>query len=264
MTKWENLPAPLKVLRQWVCVRSDSKIPMQALRPEPASASDPDTWSSYEDARQAVEAGHYDGVGFVFREGGGLVGLDIDAAFEDRLLTPLGAELILACKSYTERSRSGRGLHILLSGELPFHGRNNRQGVEIYRSRRYFILTGDVMFYRKISGNQPAIERILERHFPELESSGNLSASERQPRIYAPEYPPPGQRIPLRPRYPPIPAGGRNLSLASLAGSLHAAGWSRQQIFAELLRVNAACCLPPLPRREVESVVRSITRYPRR
>ncbi len=90
MTKWENLPAPLKVLRQWVCVRSDSKIPMQAIRPEPASASDPDTWSSYEEARQAVEAGHYDGVGFVFREGGGLVGLDIDAAFEDRLLTPPG------------------------------------------------------------------------------------------------------------------------------------------------------------------------------
>ena len=131
--------------------------------------------------------------------------------------------------------------------------------MEIYQSRRYFILTGDVMFYRKISGNQPAIERILERHFPELEPSGNLSASERQPRIYDPD-----QRIPLRPRYPPIPAGGRNLSLASLAGSLHAAGWSRQQIFAELLRVNAACCLPPLPRREVKSVVRSITRYPRK
>ena len=188
MTKWENLPAPLKVLRQWVCVRNDSKIPMQAIRPEPASASDPDTWSSYEEARQAVEAGHYDGVGFVFREGGGLVGLDIDAAFEDRLLTPLGAELILACKSYTERSRSGRGLHILLSGELPFHGRNNRQGVEIYQSRRYFILTGDIMFYRKISGNQPAIERILERHFPELEPSGSLSAYGRQPRIYDPQY----------------------------------------------------------------------------
>lgn len=264
MTKWENLPAPLKALRQWVCVRNDSKIPMQAIRPEPASASDPDTWSSYEDARQAVEAGHYDGVGFVFREGGGLVGLDVDTAFEDRLLTPLGAELILACKSYTERSRSGRGLHILLSGELPFHGRNNRKGVEIYQSRRYFILTGDVLFYQKISGNQPAIESILERHFPELDSSGSLSADGRQPRIYAPEYPPPGVRIPLRPRYPPIPAGGRNLSLASLAGSLHAAGWPRQQIFAELLRVNAACCLPPLPRREVESVVRSITKYPRK
>ena len=203
--KWENLPAPLKVLKQWVCVRNDSKIPMQALRPEPASASDPDTWSSYEDARQAVEAGHYDGVGFVFREGGGLVGLDVDTAFEDRLLTPLGAELILACKSYTERSRSGRGIHILLSGDLPFHGRNNRKGVEIYQSRRYFILTGDIMFYRKISGNQPAIESILERHFPDLEPSGSLSAYRRQALIYDPQYPLPGNGYPCGPATRPFP-----------------------------------------------------------
>lgn len=261
--KWENLPAPLKPLRQWVCVRAESKIPMQAGRPEPASSTRPETWSGFGEARRAVEEGPYDGVGFVFREGGGLIGIDVDAGFEDGLLTPLGADLIRACRSYTERSRSGRGLHILLAGVLPFPGRNNFRGVEIYQARRYFILTGDVLFYRTLSANQPAVDYILDRYFPDARPASRDPAR-RPPPLYAPAYPPPaGGRIPLRPRYPPIPAGGRNLSLASLAGAMHSAGWSREAIAAELRRVNRECCQPPLPEREVEAVCRSITRYRR-
>lgn len=65
-------------------------------------------------------------------------------------MNPLASDIISHCGSYTEKSRSGRGVHILLKGSLPFKGRNNRAGVEIYRSGRYFIMTGKVIIYSEI------------------------------------------------------------------------------------------------------------------
>lgn len=68
-----------------------------------------------------MEDGTYNHLGFVFADNG-LVGIDIDAGFEDGLMTPLCADIMKACHSYTEKSRSGRGVHILLRGDLPSRG----------------------------------------------------------------------------------------------------------------------------------------------
>lgn len=256
------IPEELKNEKAWVNVWNTSKVPMQSTVRKAASASRPDTWSTYQEAIEAVERGVYDGIGYVFH-GTGLVGIDIDAGFtEDGFLSNLAIDVIGACRSYTEKSRSGRGVHILVKGSLPFQGKNNRQGVEIYQSSRFFIMTGEVLIYSEIVENQKAIDMVISRYFPEVQRVGGSAFGGR---VYSPVYrKPEGGRIILRPDYPEIAPGGRNISLTSLAGQLHGQGYSSADIFRELLYANSVACKPPLPRSEVELIVNSVTRYRRK
>jgi len=57
-----------------------------------------------------------------------------------------------------------------------------------------------------------------------------------------------------------ISEGGRNVTLASLAGSMRARGLSLEPILAALLEINKTC-IPPLQENEVETIARSIIRY---
>src|SRR5262249_47320559 len=59
----------------------------------------------------------------------------------------------------------------------------------------------------------------------------------------------------------PIPAGQRNTTLTSLAGSLRQRGFDADCIAAELFRVNAARCSPALSDGEVLDIARSVARY---
>lgn len=257
--RYDTLPPEILELNQWVNVWNNSKIPMRSTEKVGASSSNPETWSDFETAQKAVENGTYDHVGFVFADNG-IVGIDIDAGFDkDGFLSPLSVDCMRAAKSYTEKSRSGRGIHILVKGKLPFKGRNNRSGVEIYQSGRYFIMTGQTLVYHDLVENQEAIDYIVEKYFPEMVTEGVSNKDA----IYSPVWPPIGDKIPLRPYYPPIPDGCRNISLASLAGVLHNTGYTADQIYDELSLVNRTACTPPLDDDEVETIVNSITRYKR-
>ena len=258
---YTRIPQELKALNQWVCTWDSSKVPMKAFEWKAASPSAPETWSSFEQAQAAVEAGYYDDVGFVFADNG-IVGIDIDTGFEDGLMTPLCADIMQHCRSYTEKSRSGRGVHIFLRGMLPFHGKNNRKGVETYRAKRFFIMTGNVLIFPDIAENQAAIDYVVKTYFTETEKAGEKSPLVQ--RIYSPLYRKPmNGTIFLRPEYPEIPSGGRNLSLTSLAGAMHNTGYTKAQIYTELCYVNQARCKPPLPDRELQTICGSVTRYRR-
>ncbi|MEB2346932.1 MAG: AAA family ATPase [Deltaproteobacteria bacterium] len=59
-----------------------------------------------------------------------------------------------------------------------------------------------------------------------------------------------------------IPAGRRNATLASLAGTMRRRGMSAEEILAALHAVNARRCRPPLSAAEVAAIARSVGRYP--
>ena len=259
------IPEELKRYRQWVCAKRDSKNPWRADVHLPASVSDPSTWSSFEDADRAVGLGYYDNVGFVFRDNG-IVGIDIDRGFdEDGRMSDLAVDIISTCGSYTERSRSGRGFHILLHGTLPFGGRNNGRGVEIYKTGRYFILTGDtderLGMPNRLVQNQWGIDKVIDKYFPEMRNGPEIRQNQR---VYNPKWgrPKHGQ-IPLRPEYPTIPQGSRNVCMASLAGLMHGKGYTKRQIYDELRYANERACKPALSDGELRSIVNSVTRYKR-
>ena len=258
---YDKIPDEIKAIPRWVCVWKNNKNPMQATQRKGASSTNPETWSTYEQAKAAVDNGQYDNIGFVFA-GDGLVGIDIDCGFdEDDFLSDVSIQCMQACQSYTEKSRSGRGIHILVRGTLPFAGKNNRAGVEIYQTGRYFIVTGDKLIYDTIIENQSGIDYIVETFFSEMLKE---SGSEVNPRIYSPVYnKPENGRISLTPTYPPVQPGCRNISMTSLAGQLHQQGYDKERIYREVCRANQAACKPPLPEREIQTIVNSVTRYRR-
>lgn len=259
---YEAIPEELKELEQWVCVHADSKIPMRVFEPAPASSSDPDSWGSFDEAVTAQEAGYYDNIGFVFHNNG-IVGIDIDVGFEENgLISELALDILAKCQSYTEFSRSGRGFHILLRGVLPFEGKNNQKGVEIYQTGRYFIMTGRTVVFKTIVENQEAIDYVVSTYFPETREKErkNLLTLRQYNPIW--EIPTKGH-VKLRPEYPPITAGSRNVCMTSLAGGLHNVGYTKGQIYQELLYANAHACTPPLAKKELKSIVNSVSRYER-
>ena len=257
-----NIPKEIQCLNQWVCATEENKAPMIATTKALASSTNPNTWCCFEHAVRAVEAGNYNYIGYVFNDNG-IVGVDIDSGYdEEGFISPLASDIISKCKSYTEKSKSGRGFHILLRGKLPFKGKNNRNGVEIYKTARYFIMTGDTLLYDTIIDNQEAIDYIVDKYFPEMRVSENKNAV---PKIYTPiwEKPIVDGRIKLRPVYPLIPNGCRNICLTSLAGMLHNQGYNPQAIYEELSYCNTVACEPMLPDGEIITIVNSVTRYKR-
>jgi len=109
-----------------------------------ASSTNPATWCSYEQAVAAARAleSEFDGIGFFFSENDPYAGIDIDAT-NDATHRELHNRVWAAFPSYTERSPSGTGYHIIVKGSLPTGKR--RMSVEVYSSARYFTMTGDVV-----------------------------------------------------------------------------------------------------------------------
>ena len=275
MINYDNIPQELRVLRQWVCANDSSKVPMQATCNRPASSTDPSTWASFEDALWAVENGYYDYLGFVFNDNG-IVGIDLDDAvdcvtsvdlMEGIMHYPVASRLaknvLGLCDTYAEVSKSGTGLHILLKGDIPFKGKNNLNGVEMYKTARFFIMTGD-MFTNcyDIEENQDALDRIVAEYFPETRERKSTTVT---PRIYNPEWDSPkgSRRVRIRPNYPVIPDGCRNICMTSLAGMMHSIGYTKGQIYRELQYANNTACRPPLSLNELKSICNSVTRYQR-
>lgn len=250
------VPEELKAKNQWVNVWNTSKTPMRVDRCKAASPSDPSTWGCYEDALFNVDHGHYDGLGFVFN--GDYVAVDLDDAFTDSgRLTPQALSVVLSCKSYTEISRSGKGLHILLKGTLPFDGFNNRQGFEIYKTKRFFVITGDAMMYTDIATNQIAIDNMVDKycHYSLIKNHNDVTFK----KIYTVSTKIINGKLVTE--YPTINQGSRNVSLLSYGGQLLNQGLSWDVVEAEVRRINQKVCVPPLAESEVKSILKSIRRY---
>lgn len=256
---YDRIPQELKILRQWVTANNDNKKPLQTAIDISASCTAEFTWTDFDTVCKSVESKERDYIGFVFNDNG-IVGIDLDKGFEDGLLTDAAVDIIRHCKSYTEVSKSGRGVHIFVKGDLPFNGLNNGNGIEIYKTGRYFICTGDAMIYSDLISNQDAIDYVVKRYFPE----GQGGCANREV-IHKPSYAPvTGPKISLKPTYPPAYEGGRHSAMLSVAGQLSAKGILGDDLRSTLLQYNEEICHPPLLEREIDSICKSMEKYNRR
>ena len=133
----------------------------------------------------------------------------------------------------------------------------------MYKTARFFIMTGEVLWDRyDIIDDQPTLAYIVDKYFPKTRERKSTIVT---PRIYNPEWdcPKGSRRVKIRPNYPRIPDGCRNICLTSLAGMMHSIGYTKSQIYRELQYANDTACDPPLPLAELRSICNSITRYQR-
>ncbi len=160
-----NIPKELTSLRQWVAYRlvpsktrpgKTDKIPVNPRTGENAKNNDPATWDAFEAAVAAVKRYNLAGVGFEFTEDDPYTGVDLDDVIDAAdNPEPWVLGYIGRLDSYTERSQSRKGLHIIVKAVLPPGGRKKGH-VEMYDSGRFFALTGDIYLGLHLIGDRQA------------------------------------------------------------------------------------------------------------
>lgn len=162
--QWHNIPSELRALRQWVVSASyEDKAPRTPRTGNLASSVDPKEWGSFE---EACSSG-YKHIGFVFAESDPFAVIDLDnkpnnPASHEELVRH--KKILEAFASYTEKSVSGTGYHIIVRGKIP-HG-VNKDHVEVYSSGRYMICTGDVIRQAPIADYNDLLQTMVSEMRP--------------------------------------------------------------------------------------------------
>ena len=157
-------------------------------------------------AVDAVSRGDFDGVGFAFLPGDGLIGIDLDGMIdpESGEVSERCANIIAACETYTEYSPSGKGVHIIGLGHIERSVKSNDIGVEMFCGSQFFTFTG-----RPWPGGVAAVQEIPARTLARLEKTIDEAKKARHGAPGAePESIPPAE-----PDLPPK-TGGKQRSLA--------------------------------------------------
>lgn len=168
----QNIPNELRALPQWVCAGAD-KIPVNPRTGQAASVTDPASWGTFDEACRTG----FKYVGFVLTTWDPYCIIDLDNKPDKPLSEEEWArhqKILTAFDSYTERSASGRGYHIIVKGKLP--SGVHRDNVEVYSSARYMICTGDVVRNTPIIDYQP----LLDTLYGEMKPAATVELNDRE------------------------------------------------------------------------------------
>lgn len=144
---YANIPNELKEKPQWLCWKyipvpgkKPRKMPISPVTGGAGSSSDPETWSDFSTALSYFQKNKMAGVGYAFK--GDYVGIDLDNCFNSGKITERALDVVNHCASYTERSPSMNGLHILVKGDLK--AAHKTDWIEVYNRGRFFTFTGKI------------------------------------------------------------------------------------------------------------------------
>lgn len=177
----DRVPAALRSENQWVVWKAVkitkrdgtekiTKVPYDPKNGKKASTQRRSNWGSFDDACGALLDGDYQGLGFVFTADDPFIGIDLDNCFnEDGSLRADAETAINTVRSFTERSPSGTGLHIICKGSLPGSGHcDNKAGREMYQEGRFFTITAETVGeYTEVNENQDAVRLLYDEWFGE-------------------------------------------------------------------------------------------------
>jgi hypothetical protein len=164
---FDNIPSELKKIDNWVLWKLENrkgkttKVPYQ-LNNKMASSNNPETWTTY---NKAVDFYNHSedcsGIGFMF-SGSGITGIDIDHCVDENgKINDAAGNIIKLFNSYTEKSQSGTGIHILVKGSIP---KAVKKDIEMYNQGRYFALTGDKIYGDIIEERQQQLDALYKRY----------------------------------------------------------------------------------------------------
>lgn len=180
------IPLELTNLNQW-CVAGADKKPRDKYLNK-ASVTDPRTWMSWREAYDLCVSDPRLAPGFVLTSADPYACIDLDVKDAEncpdepeKWTTPeqysLYFQIMKGYNSYTETSRSGKGLHIWVRGNIGAGRR--RDGVEIYSQDRFIICTGQIV------NNQPIQDRqlMLANMVSQMPATGKQTDLEELPQV---------------------------------------------------------------------------------
>jgi P4 family phage/plasmid primase-like protien len=187
---------------------------------------------TFDVAMRQFKARQYSGLGIALGPIPGtdliLSGIDLDHCRRDDVIAPLALEIIAAGKgAYAEISPSGSGVKMFGTGDI---GTEKSADLEIYSARRFFTVTG-----LHVEGDRLA----------DLTEAATLARR---------------RLLQYQAANTAIAKGSRNNSLYRFACSLRARNLSDDAAWSALQARNATC-LPPLPERELRTILASAWKH---
>lgn len=197
-------------IEQWVAyelrenqdkTQKPRKVPINPHTGAEAKSNDASTWGDVNEAERRarlISEHHTDnvlgcGIGLMFGtpdNPSGFAGIDLDHCFnDDGTLQDYAADIVQVMDSYTEKSPSGKGLHILYRLNTRIHDmikavapqlitfengqekyitgkKNTSLEIEIYDSGRFFTVTGNVyQEHERINERTEQARQILQKYF---------------------------------------------------------------------------------------------------
>jgi hypothetical protein len=133
-----------------------------------ARPNNPKTWANYakcvEVFKSSTKYKSIKGIGFVFSDKDPYFGIDLDDCYdENNKLSPLAIEIKEKFNTYTERSPSRKGIHLigkvsdkeiiidLIKSRTKTHNKCKNNGIELYFTNHYFTYTGDCIGISEIN-----------------------------------------------------------------------------------------------------------------
>ena len=145
-----NIPQELKDRPQWVVWKygalkpngKRAKVPYCPTTGEAASTTAPATWATHAQALTEYAKGGYTGLGYILTQDDGYTFIDLDDCIRNGELDAGAMATIKRFASYTERSVSGKGVHIVVEGKA-----SNRKNdtAEVYSEKRFIAMTGEIV-----------------------------------------------------------------------------------------------------------------------
>jgi len=193
----ESVPASMRNRPQWVWWRYEkrrgkqTKVPLNAKTGRRASATDSETWATFDEARAAWRASkNVDGVGFVFSPEDPFCGVDLDNCIDPASgeTEPWAHEILKSLDSYAEISPSGKGAKVFVKARKP--GKCCRKAcgsgeVEIYDQARFFTVTARRMSMcsAEVEDRQEELDAVYTEVFGSAESDISQLAEAEQDEV---------------------------------------------------------------------------------
>lgn len=162
------IPEELRLLPQWVVwkyedigAKKPTKVPYNPKNGKHADVTDSNTWSSFEEAFNYFSMGNCSGLGFVFSKNDPYAFIDLDDTEGDNAAYDRQVKIFKEFDSYSELSPSGKGLHIIIKGNVSAGRR--RSHIEIYSENRYATMTGNVHNIKPIQNRQEILSQLWEQ-----------------------------------------------------------------------------------------------------
>jgi primase-polymerase (primpol)-like protein len=196
---WANIPRELRERRQW-CITpgTDTDKAPRTVTGTKASSTDPSTWTNFDTAACAAYQASWH-IGYVFAADDPYACIDFDVCDEDTQRAKGQAEdpskwttneematfweAVQRLDSYAELSRSGKGLHVIVKGDVGTGMK--RPPIEIYSQARFMIFTGDIRFNRPIQDQQAWLDdQVRERTATPAVPLVEVAATESDEAVY--------------------------------------------------------------------------------
>lgn len=189
------IPDELRALRQWVVWTLPKKIPHSPETLEPASSTDPKTWSNYETALACLDQNgdRFAGIGFCFTDKDPYCGIDLDDCLEEGGIPYTRAwRMIERFRTYSEISPSGRGVKMIVKASKPgpkcksaFRWDESDGQIEMYDTGRYFTITGNALpdTPAKIEERQDEVEALYRQLWPTIVPGASAQANSVADRV---------------------------------------------------------------------------------